>query len=221
MAHHAYYAAGDTERGIADARVYGEEALGLSSASADVLVFRYGHFSVDDARAFTEAVRRTGMEGNTRLLIIAAERLFHEAQNALLKALEEPPEGTVIVLATPSLGDLLPTVRSRLLPLPRAAGKSAVAGLAEEFAHGDSAARAKLVERILARAKKDAPEEKQAARAEALSLVEGLARLTYEKDAAAHHLLLRDLDRLIPVLHDRAAPLKPILEHLLIVTGKI
>lgn len=42
-----------------------------------------------------------------------AEALTPEAQNALLKTLEEPPVGTVLVLATQHPGALLATVRSR------------------------------------------------------------------------------------------------------------
>jgi len=42
-----------------------------------------------------------------------ADRLSLAAQNALLKTLEEPPGGALIVLVTASPGALLPTVRSR------------------------------------------------------------------------------------------------------------
>lgn len=220
MSHHAYFAAGDTGKGVEDALAYGERVLGLSDASPDIVVLRYAHLSVDDARGVCDILQRRSVDGGARLLIIATERLFHEAQNALLKSLEEPPEGTVIVLLVPSAGDLLPTVRSRLLPLPREA--SVVEGIGEEFASATPLARGKIVERILTRAKKDAPEEKQAARAEALALAEGLARAAYAAHTKAPrpelHALLSDLDRLIPVLHDRAAPLKPVLEHMLIVS---
>ena len=53
--------------------------------------------------------------GGTRLVVIdAAETLTTEAQNALLKNLEEPPTGTRYVLISQSLEALIPTVRSRL-----------------------------------------------------------------------------------------------------------
>jgi hypothetical protein len=43
-----------------------------------------------------------------------------QAQNALLKTLEEPPAGTIMILTAPSELSLLPTIRSRLqlLTLP-------------------------------------------------------------------------------------------------------
>ena len=38
-----------------------------------------------------------------------------EASNALLKVLDEPPEGTVLILVAPQVSDLLPTIVSRCL----------------------------------------------------------------------------------------------------------
>ena len=42
-----------------------------------------------------------------------AELLSREAQNAILKTLEEPPPGSVVILVTPREHALLPTIRSR------------------------------------------------------------------------------------------------------------
>lgn len=49
-----------------------------------------------------------------------ADRMNQEAQNALLKTLEEPPAETTMILTTANPSALLPTTRSRcqLLPLP-------------------------------------------------------------------------------------------------------
>lgn len=53
-------------------------------------------------------------------LIHDADRMNTEAQNALLKTLEEPPAETTIILTAANPSALLPTTRSRcqLLPLP-------------------------------------------------------------------------------------------------------
>lgn len=50
----------------------------------------------------------------TSVLIFEAHNLTKEAQNALLKSLEEPPEFSQIILTAPSKDSLLPTVASRL-----------------------------------------------------------------------------------------------------------
>lgn len=46
-------------------------------------------------------------------LILSAEKLTIPAQNAMLKMLEEPPQNTLIILASPRAGLLLPTIISR------------------------------------------------------------------------------------------------------------
>ena len=54
------------------------------------------------------------VEGGARVAIIeAADRMNEDAQSALLKALEEPPAGVVIVLCADQEDRLMPTVRSR------------------------------------------------------------------------------------------------------------
>jgi DNA polymerase III subunit delta' len=56
-----------------------------------------------------------GKHDISRVLIIHdAAMLTTEAQNALLKTLEEPPVGTVIILTASQSDALLPTIRSRL-----------------------------------------------------------------------------------------------------------
>ena len=54
---------------------------------------------------------------NRAVIILGAELLTHEAQNAILKTLEEPPLGTLMILTTEAPKLLLPTVRSRLQTL--------------------------------------------------------------------------------------------------------
>jgi replication-associated recombination protein RarA len=51
---------------------------------------------------------------NRVVIVDDAHLLTIEAQNALLKTLEEPPEGTLIILTTRNDQALLPTIRSRV-----------------------------------------------------------------------------------------------------------
>lgn len=59
--------------------------------------------------------QRSLITGPSAAIIWQAERLTPEAQNALLKTLEEPPRSTKIILETQTLDTLLPTVISRCL----------------------------------------------------------------------------------------------------------
>ena len=65
-----------------------------------------------------KAHRRPSMGSHQVFIIADAEALApqesgSEAANALLKLLEEPPEGTTLVLTSAEPGRLLPTIRSR------------------------------------------------------------------------------------------------------------
>ncbi len=68
-------------------------------------------------------------------IVREADRMNDEAQNALLKTLEEPPPDTTLVLCTGNPGSLLPTTRSRcqLLTLPGEADIHGFAGAEELF----------------------------------------------------------------------------------------
>ncbi|MDB5195346.1 MAG: polymerase subunit delta, polymerase subunit delta protein [Parcubacteria group bacterium] len=220
MAHHAYFYAGEREAGITAALGHAKETLGLSlENNPDVVVFRYGLFSVDDARRVIRLAEQSAL-GEAKLIVIAAERLFHEAQNALLKLFEEPPPATTLVLVVPSAGILLATLRSRMLPLQIA--KNAVVHI---FVTSSQTERERMVQKILEQAKSDKDEEKQAARGQALRLAEGLQEASYaawqkkqNKDVQA---FMEDLDRFIPILHERSAPLKLIFEHILLTIPKL
>jgi DNA polymerase-3 subunit delta' len=69
---------------------------------------------VDRIREMRRFVSLRGEEGRSRICVIDnAHMLTVAAQNALLKTLEEPPEGSVIILVTHRVGALLQTVLSR------------------------------------------------------------------------------------------------------------
>src|SRR3989344_3552787 len=118
MTHPAYLLIGNSETGIEQALRAVENILG-DAKGADITTLRYGLFSVDDARTLSDIAFRTARTKAGKAIIVSVERLFHEAQNALLKLFEEPPEDTLIILVIPSDGNLLPTLRSRLRELPK------------------------------------------------------------------------------------------------------
>lgn len=69
---------------------------------------------IGQVRALQSALRLGSNEGGRRAAVIAdAEWLNTEAQNALLRLLEEPPDRTTLILVTRSPGALLATIRSR------------------------------------------------------------------------------------------------------------
>ncbi len=73
---------------------------------------------VDPIRELTVSLRAAAYEGGFKAVVIEeAGAMTVQAQNALLKTLEEPPPATVFLLTATSLAQLLPTIRSRCLPI--------------------------------------------------------------------------------------------------------
>lgn len=69
---------------------------------------------IDDARTLIEQAYTKPQYHAVKLLIVRTEFITHEAQNALLKVLEEPPETTRFYFVVPPAFTILPTLASRL-----------------------------------------------------------------------------------------------------------
>ena len=84
---------------------------------SDVIVIEPGDtgaIKIDRIRDGIEKAAYRPFEGRRRVVIIdQADAILVEAQNALLKTLEEPPSASSFVLVTSTPDVLLPTVRSR------------------------------------------------------------------------------------------------------------
>lgn len=84
----------------------------------------FHRITVHQVRSLQEELMRHAVEGRARVAnLIEADHLQDDAQNMLLKTLEEPGERTFLLLEVARPEQLLPTVRSRVqrlrvLPLP-------------------------------------------------------------------------------------------------------
>ncbi|WP_160693262.1 DNA polymerase III subunit delta' [Clostridium sp. C2-6-12] len=71
-------------------------------------------FGVDDVRNVINEVGKKPYEGDRKVLILyKCDKLTVQAQNALLKTIEEPPKGVYLVLLSDSLEMILDTIQSR------------------------------------------------------------------------------------------------------------
>ncbi|MEX0268898.1 DNA polymerase III subunit gamma/tau [Leptolyngbyaceae cyanobacterium UHCC 1019] len=72
------------------------------------------HNGVDDARELTQRVHLSPVLGRYRIVIVdECHQLTNQAQNALLKCIEEPPNHVVFILCTTEAHKVLPTIASR------------------------------------------------------------------------------------------------------------
>lgn len=109
---HAYLCAGGAE--VLPAIRAQVEREGIEwEQNPDIYVREYVHFGADDARDIRDRAFTRAIFSSKRVFVIIAPVMTNEAQNALLKTLEEPPAGALFFLVVPSPHALLPTLRSR------------------------------------------------------------------------------------------------------------
>lgn len=74
---------------------------------------------IDQIRALEKNLYLSGRPGFTKIgVIMDADRLQTESENAFLKTLEEPPRDTLLLLLSEQPEQLLPTIRSRCIRIP-------------------------------------------------------------------------------------------------------
>lgn len=88
-----------------------EEILGLYGVNS-VRFFFVEDFLLENAKEV--AAEAYIAESEPKLLVLGAKNFRVEAQNSLLKIIEEPPKNIFFIIACESKNMLLPTVRSRL-----------------------------------------------------------------------------------------------------------
>lgn len=89
------------------------KALKINKFDITVLTFEKA-VGIADVREIQKKTYFSPLRGDYKgILLDATSGITLEAQNALLKTLEEPPESTLIIVLVQNLGEILPTILSR------------------------------------------------------------------------------------------------------------
>ncbi len=186
-----------------------------TAGDADFFDREYQTFTIDDAReikllAGTKPVNSTGK----RIFILAMNGITIEAQNAMLKLLEEPAEYAYFFVIIPSSHLLLPTVRSRLhiIELEKSAGgveaKEARAA-AVSFLGMSMAKRLEAVKKLI----DDIAKEKKPASA-AVEFLNSLEEAVKEEKGVKNgYKSLEAIELARKYANDRAPSMKMLLEY--------
>lgn len=213
MQHHAYYIEGS----LSQFGAY-KEALKPFWAC------EFERFGVDEARELIAlaALKNVG----EAVFLVGVSQITTEAQQALLKLLEEPQQGTTFIFLVPH-GVLLPTVKSRMMVWPeQRGGQNGLASPATErhadlqdeenrgpfgqhaaqgFFKASQKERSEMIGELL--------DDDEGVRERARDFVAAL-EVELAKDARKHAQALHDLSMVRDYLRDRSPSLKMLLEHL-------
>lgn len=139
-----------------------------------------GAIKIDQIREAIERAAYRPFEGRRRVVIIdRAEQMVANAQDAILKTLEEPPNASTFILVTDTPDTLLPTIRSRCQRLRF--GRLSPADVADvliarhEYEEADAHAAASLSDGSVGKALEGGSEDFVDARTAALQLLETVA----------------------------------------------
>ncbi|MDH3982035.1 MAG: hypothetical protein OES84_03945, partial [Kiritimatiellaceae bacterium] len=79
----------------------------------------------DDVRGLIQRMTQTSFEGGWKAgIVLCADCMNNNSENALLKTLEEPPPKSILLLITDSAESLLPTIISRCQKIVLSTGKA-------------------------------------------------------------------------------------------------
>jgi len=112
--HHAYCIAGRYSKGMIEDEL-AVCGIDIGPSNPDYIVTTVDVLNIDKARELKEkAYTMPVNSGSKKIFLTFCESATIEAQNALLKILEEPPVSSVFIFCIKNLSVLLPTVRSRV-----------------------------------------------------------------------------------------------------------
>jgi len=138
----------------------------------DVFIREFDTMLVGDAREVVDFASRSALiTGKHKIICIVASVINSNAQNALLKTLEEPTKNTHIFILTPNAGALLPTVLSRCMQVEFNENVEAEL-LSEEVRAFVDASVSERLEIVAKLAKKD--KDKKVDKAKLLALLSGM-----------------------------------------------
>ena len=209
FAGHAYLVAGRSEDIGAVFEVLKKEGI-ETEKNPDLYVSRFGQFAIDDARKLTERAALRAI-GTRRVFVIALDSINAEAQNALLKTLEEPPGGALFFILHPAPDTLLPTIRSRvqMLALPSRAAHAPLIDVTSFL----KAAPAKRLDMLKPLLEKDQAEHRDFG--EILAFLSALEKELAQrvKEGKGEEGGLHAVYRARRYIGDRGALVKPLLEQ--------
>ena len=210
--HHAYLVEGDQVDTLSEINSFLEKDLGVVlKGNPDYWQAEFENFSIDDARALKE---RAGMKASgKKFFIVSFNFITIEAQNSLLKILEEPTTSTHFFFLTQSSDHLASTLKSRLAII----SKASISGdrnltEAKKFLNASKSDRLKIVKEII----EDIADEEKS-KADAIAFVNDVELVLYKNfEKTKNGEVMNSLKRVIDFkgyLFDRGSSAKLILEY--------
>jgi len=187
-------------------------ANGVSTeGNPDIYIREYPRFGVDDAIELRDRSNKRPIAGSQRFFIIATPGMTNEAQNALLKTLEEPPADAAFFIVVPAPEMLLPTLRSRAQVLTLLHEEAENSIDTKTFLAASPGERLDMLKPLL---EKDEDDKRDIGRI--VGFLSALERVLEKKPEGLHAIY-----RARKYIGDKGALVKPLLEQVALLVPKI
>lgn len=198
-----------------------EERGDIKSKSPDVLCQVYESFTIDDSREIKEWNSRMGISGGKKICVIATSFINREAEQALLKILEEPSENTHIFIIMPNISLLIDTIisRTQVVKLGQNISKEK-RNLAIKFIKSNPKGRLEIISQIIKENKDE--DNSSVLRGYVVSFINEVEKVLYEEWKKNRmnrklQLSLKEIEKNRDFLNIPGSSVKMILEHLALV----
>jgi len=213
LSHHAYCLLGGDSLAEDLVLVLERDHGIVKSRNQDFFHLRYENFTIDDARTLKlNHEMRPVVDGSKKIFIIVADNINTEAQNALLKLLEEPASYAHFFIIIPGAHLLLPTVKSRLYfveSLSTDSGLVAQNSEAKKFLKLDKVKRLEYIKKLV----EDITKEKKNKRDVIIFLHSLQDEIKAEKGVRSGVEALGAIDIALKYIDDRSPSVKMLLEY--------
>ena len=220
--YHSYIIEGDAS--IAPELIsYFENAGVIEKNSSDVLSQSYDAFTIDDGHFIKDWHSEKSAHGGKRFCILSVKFINHDAEQALLKMIEEPNENTHIFIIIPNADNLLGTIKSRAHIIRMKENGSGSDAVGQEFIKMNPKARMAHIAELVKKYKDDKEKESSGGvRHEATELLNSLEIILHEKflkdkNNADTVFALSEVEKGRTYLSTPGASVKMILEHIALV----
>jgi len=217
LSHHAYYlVGGDSVRVELTAALAKQHKIKIHG-NLDFSERKYENFTIDDARELKLSAEMRPVASDAtmtdakKIFVIQMSNITSEAQNALLKLLEEPADYVHFFLIVASAHLLLSTVKSRMSLINEQAD-IAVNAMSEDavaFLKSPSAKRLEYIKKLI-----DAISDEKRPKQDAIDLINAIEAQIYSTtNVRKSTKQLEAIEKARNYMNDRGASLKMLLEY--------
>ncbi|MDD4803668.1 MAG: hypothetical protein PHN69_00650 [Candidatus Pacebacteria bacterium] len=117
--HHAYCIVGNSTLVISELETFLLDNLKFSiHENQDFWYGEYDVMDIDDSRKIKELHQNRPVVSDKKVFVISTNFITEKAQNSMLKLFEEPSGDTHFFLIMPTVENIIPTLRSRIIIIP-------------------------------------------------------------------------------------------------------